>query len=223
MGRLLYCVGRAAFRSLFAAAGGLEWVHEERVPKTGPLIVAPNHLSFADPPAVGSATRRPLCFMAKKQLFVPVLGRVLRMVWAFPVDRGSADLAAIRKAQALLRAGEAVLVFPEGTRGDGKSLGEPNQGVALLAKLASAPVIPVAVVGSDRFLPRGAKVPKRARISVVWGEPFTYESVAQGLDEREARRLFALSLMRRIRDLAGERGLVLDIPWATPEPASTAE
>jgi 1-acyl-sn-glycerol-3-phosphate acyltransferase len=194
-------------------------VHEERVPKTGSLIVAPNHLSFADPPAVGSATHRPLCFMAKKQLFVPVVGRVLKMVWAFPVDRGSADLAAIRKAQALLRAGEAVLVFPEGTRGNGRSLGEPNQGVALLAKLASAPVIPVAVVGSDRFLPRGAKLPRRAKISIVWGEPFTYASVAEGLDEKEARRRFALTLMERIRDLAAERGLVLDIPWANLHPA----
>ncbi|MEP0765431.1 MAG: 1-acyl-sn-glycerol-3-phosphate acyltransferase [Fimbriimonadia bacterium] len=219
MGRVLYCIGRSAFRGLFAAAGGLEWVHEERVPKTGSLIVAPNHLSFADPPAVGSATHRPLCFMAKKQLFVPVVGRVLKMVWAFPVDRGSADLAAIRKAQALLRAGEAVLVFPEGTRGNGRSLGEPNQGVALLAKLASAPVIPVAVVGSDRFLPRGAKLPRRAKISIVWGEPFTYASVAEGLDEKEARRRFALTLMERIRDLAAERGLVLDIPWANLHPA----
>jgi len=219
VGRVLYCIGRSAFRGLFAAAGGLEWVHEERVPKTGSLIVAPNHLSFADPPAVGSATHRPLCFMAKKQLFVPVVGRVLKMVWAFPVDRGSADLAAIRKAQALLRAGEAVLVFPEGTRGNGRSLGEPNQGVALLAKLASAPVIPVAVVGSDRFLPRGAKLPRRAKISIVWGEPFTYASVAEGLDEKEARRRFALTLMERIRDLAAERGLVLDIPWANLHPA----
>ncbi len=219
MGRVLYCIGRSAFRGLFAAAGGLEWVHEERVPKMGSLIVAPNHLSFADPPAVGSATHRPLCFMAKKQLFVPVVGRVLKMVGAFPVDRGSADLAAIRKAQALLRAGEAVLVFPEGTRGDGRSLGEPNQGVALLAKLASAPVIPVAVVGSDRFLPKGAKLPRRAKISIVWGEPFTYASVAEGLDEKEARRRFALTLMERIRDLAAERGLVLDIPWANLHPA----
>ncbi|GMV35878.1 MAG: 1-acyl-sn-glycerol-3-phosphate acyltransferase [Fimbriimonadales bacterium] len=223
MGRLLYCVGRAAFRGLFAAAGGLEWVHEERVPESGPLIVAPNHLSFADPPAVGSATHRPLCFMAKKQLFVPVVGRVLRMVGAFPVDRGSADLAAIRKAQSLLRAGEAVLVFPEGTRGDGKSLGEPNQGVALLAKLTSAPVIPVAVVGSDRFLPRGAKLPRRAKISVVWGEPFTYASVAEGLEEKEARRRFALTLMERIRDLAAERGLVLHIPWAIARPSAVEQ
>jgi 1-acyl-sn-glycerol-3-phosphate acyltransferase len=218
-----YKFGRSTFRGICALYGGLEWVHEERVPKTGPLIVAPNHVSFADPHAVGSATTRVLRFMAKKELFAPVLRNILLAWGAFPVDRGGTDLSAIRLTLDLLGQGEAVLVFPEGTRGDGKTLQMPNQGVAMLAKRSGAPVIPVGVVGTAKFLPRGAKMLHRSKMSIIWGEPFTYAEVAGGLTDKEARDRFACELMTRIRDLIGERGPAPAMPreFTTPRERPT--
>lgn len=219
----LYKFGRFLFRVFYGAMGGLEWVHEERVPRTGGLIVAPNHVSFADPPITGSATRRPLYFMAKKELFsLPLVGCILKKVGAFPVDRGTVDTVSIRSALQLLADGEAVLVFPEGTRGNGKSLGEPNQGVAMLAKRSGALVVPVGIVGTDVLFPKGAKRLRRAKMAVIWGEPFTYREVVGEAPDKEGRDRFARELMSRIQRLIGERGASPELPW-TAEAAEPAD
>lgn len=209
----LYAFGRAMFRFFYWAMGGLEWVHEERVPKTGGLIVAPNHVSFADPPATGSATSRPVYFMAKAEMFrKPLFAFILRKVGAFPVERGTVDTNAIRQALGLLSEGRAVMIFPEGTRGDGKTLGEPSQGVALLAKRSGAAVTPVGIVGTEVLFPKGAKRLRRSRLSIIWGEPFTYEEVCDGMSDKEGRDHFGEELMRRIQALIAERGAAPSLP-----------
>jgi 1-acyl-sn-glycerol-3-phosphate acyltransferase len=222
MAHAIYKAGHALVPVLFRALGGYEKVHQERVPRVGPLIVAPNHLSFADPPLVGCATRRRLRYMAKRELFLPLgIGWLLRALGAFPVSRGAVDIRAMRRALELLREGEAVLVFPEGGRGDGKTLRMPEQGVSLLAKRSGAPVIPVGIVGSDRVLPRGAKFFHRGKTSVIWGEPFGYEDATRGLAEREARAHFARELISRVWALIAERAEPPTLPWEA-EAASTS-
>jgi 1-acyl-sn-glycerol-3-phosphate acyltransferase len=144
--------------------------------------------------------------MAKAELFKPpVFGPLIRRIGAFPVHRGVADTEAVKHTLALLADGEAVLVFPEGGRGDGKTLGEPNKGVTLLAMKSGAPVLPVGVAGSHRWLPQGAKFPRRVRLTVAFGEPFTFAYIQRG-HGTDARNAFGPIIMEKIAVLVREGG-----------------
>lgn len=172
----------------------------------GAVIVAANHASFADPPVVAISTNRRLNFMAKAELFKPpFFGPLIRRIGAFPVQRDVADTAAVKHTLALLADGEAVLVFPEGGRGDGKVLGEANKGVTLLAMKSGARVQPVGIAGSHLWLPQGAKFPRRVRLTVSYGEPFTFADV-QASHGKEAREAFGSILMEKIAELVREGG-----------------
>jgi 1-acyl-sn-glycerol-3-phosphate acyltransferase len=163
-----WCVLRGFFRLRAIGVGN--------VPRAGGLMLAANHVSVFDPPVIGAAAPRPLHFMAKAELFrIPLLGRFVRRLHAYPVEREGADATALRHALLLLRRGEALLVFPEGTRGtEGGPLGRGRAGAGMLAALAEVPVIPVYVEGTGRVLPRGATRPRRAPITVRYGHPLTF-------------------------------------------------
>lgn len=208
-GSLWYRIVLWAARMAFRALGGYEVVGLERVPLQGPLLVTPNHLSFLDPPLTAVALRRALRFMAKDSLFkVPGFGWLIRSVGAFPVRKGSADTEAIRRAIELLKEGHAVLVFPEGTRGDGTHLGPISPGIAILAKRSGAPVLPVRLIGTERSLPRGAKWPKRTRFRVLIGTPIFYADVAPDEPESVRREAFVVGLSNAIAQL-GETELAM--------------
>jgi 1-acyl-sn-glycerol-3-phosphate acyltransferase len=146
-------------------------------------------------------------FMAKEELFRnKLIGGLLRSVGAFPVKRGEGDTESVRHTIDLLESGEAVLIFPEGTRGDGVTMGPLNKGVGLIAKRTGVPIVPVGVVGTHVALPRGAKKLKRHPITLVYGTPFTYAEVSVGLSDREARTRFAEVLSERIRAACAAAG-----------------
>lgn len=208
-------------KGAFWLLGGVRGVHKERMPRSGPVIVAPIHVSHFDPPAVACGCPRPLRFMAKEELFRGLFGKLIASVGAFPVKRGENDTESIRLALSLLEKGEAVLIFPEGTRGDGVHLQPLNKGVALLAKRAGALVIPVAIVGTHIALPRGQSKPRRAKIRIYWGMPATYSELAAGPDGKESRDQFAAELSRRLVALCHEAGLPLEI--RNPNPAEPIE
>jgi 1-acyl-sn-glycerol-3-phosphate acyltransferase len=150
----------------------------ENVPRCGPLIVAPNHISYLDPPVAGSALDRQLYFMAKVELFAhPFLGWLIRQYGAFPVQRGVADRAAMRHAERLLRAGHAVLVFPDGTRSPDGRLTAGELGIALLALRTGAPVLPIGVDGTDRVMPRGTLLMRPARVRIRIGPPISFDDL----------------------------------------------
>lgn len=199
-------------KGAFLFFGGVRGIHKERVPKMGPLIVAPIHVSHFDPPAVACGCPRVLRFMAKEELFKGFLGWLIRSVGAFPVRRGESDTESIRLTISFLEKGEAVLVFPEGTRGDAVHLQPLNKGVALLAKRTGALVIPVGVVGTHLALPRGRSKPRRAKMKIIWGNPATYSELAMGPDGKETRDHFAAELSRRMVALCAEHGFVLSLP-----------
>lgn len=137
----------------------------ENIPAGGGFLVASNHVSYIDPPLVGSAVKRPLFFMAKQELFdVPVLGFILRNANVFPVRRGSQDMSAIRYTLNVLKSGKGVLVFPEGTRSKDGNFGEARAGSGMIACYAQVPVVPVRVFNSYN-----ASV--FTRIEVVFGKP----------------------------------------------------
>jgi len=195
-----------------AITGGLESIGRENIPKTGAVIVAPVHLSHLDPPATGCAMpHRRLRFMAKEELFKGIFGKIIASLGAFPVHRGEGDTEAIRKSIAMLEDGEALLVHPEGTRGDGVRMNPINKGVAMLAKRTGAPVVPVGIVGSHIAMPKGKKG-RRHRIKVIFGKPFTYAEVATGANDKEAKNAFTDVLAERIRALCADHGLPLGPP-----------
>jgi 1-acyl-sn-glycerol-3-phosphate acyltransferase len=147
----------------------------EHVPPTGAVLLAANHESLLDPPLIGAAFPRELHYMAKAELFrVPLLGPLIRRLNAHPVERAGSDAAALRLALRILQGGQAILVFPEGTRGTGGRLRPGRPGAGMLAALAGVPVVPVYVDGSGRALPRGATVPRPQRVTVHFGAPLRF-------------------------------------------------
>lgn len=154
---------------------GLRVTGRGSVPRSGPFILASNHVSFLDPPAVGVACPRRVRFLARADLYQhPAMRAFLRGVEAIPVARGEADLEALRRALVALRAGEGVGIFPEGGRQFSGALGEAKRGVGLLAHGAKAPIIPVLVRGSFAALPPGSNRPHRSKIRVAFGAPIHY-------------------------------------------------
>lgn len=197
---------------MFPLLGGIRVRSEERVPMEGALIVAPNHASFLDPPVIAVSLRRAVTFMAKEELFrPPVFGPLIRSLGAFPVRRGGGDVEAIKTALRVLREGRAILMFPEGRRGDGSTMLPLTGGVAGLAQRTGAHVVPAAICGSERVLPAGRTLPRPHRIRVVYGEPFTFADVVADPKADDARAVFNHALAERIRALAASVGYGLRV------------
>jgi 1-acyl-sn-glycerol-3-phosphate acyltransferase len=165
----------------------------ELVPRSGPLIVACNHVSYLDPPALGCAMPRPVTYMAKHELFrIPLLGAVITGLNAFPVDRSRGDVGAIKRSVEKLRGGAAIGIFPEGTR-NASGVAPAQYGVALLASLSGAPVVPAYVDGT-------ADARRLARITVTFGAPIEFRS---GKARREDLAKWTDEIMARIFALKG--------------------
>lgn len=176
----------------------------EHVPAAGPVLLVANHSSLLDPALVGGAAPRRLCFMAKAELFrVPLFGRLIRALNARPVRREGASAQALREALDALRSGQALLVFPEGTRGDEGDIRPAKPGAGMLAVMSGATVVPVYVSGSGRALPRGRLVPRPAKVVVRFGPALSF-AVAPD-DARRARyREVAEEMMRAVARLRDE-------------------
>ena len=206
----IYRLATGLFRRLyFPTHGGLEVLHPGRVPVAGGLLVVSNHISHLDSPAMAVAFRgRRLRAMAKEELWKnPLFGRIIEGIGAFPVKRGEADAEGVRRCLELLADGEAVIVFAEGTRGDGRAMLPLEPGIALLAKRSGVPVLPVGVCGTQCVMPSGGGKGRRQRVTVVAGEPFRYDEVAG--KGRDGRARFLEELRGRILALTAEGGVPL--------------
>lgn len=174
----------------------------DNVPETGPVVLCSNHTSWWDPPLIACVIKRPVHFMAKKELFQnQFVAKVLYRVNAFPVNRSRADVGAIKQALRVLNDGNVLGVFPEGTRA--KSSNGPSEmhaGAALLSLKADAPVVPVAIRGDYGF---------RSKVLVSVGEPFGLEAGNGRLsrDVQEGTKVIA----QAISDL-----------WNAPDPEEVA-
>lgn len=186
-----------------------------KVPRTGPLIIASNHASSADPVLIGAFLNqqmgRPLNWLGKRELLdFPLTGWLGRMGGIHPVDRDAADLEAFRSAMRVLDAGQILAVFPEGTRSRDGGLQQVREGVGMLALRSGAPVLPVAVIDSDLMWPRGRLLPRFGkRVTVRYGTPFLVvdELTAQGtpLKGRQATEAATRLVMTRIAALLPPR------------------
>jgi len=146
----------------------------ENVPRHGPLVVCANHFATLDPPMVPAYLPRADTWnMAKSEYFrKPLMRWIFTRYHAFPVVRHSADRAALRRAFDLLKAGEVLIIYPEGTRIESGELATPEPGAGFIAQKAGCPVLPVALTGTRECLPKGARWPRRVPVTLRFGKPF---------------------------------------------------
>lgn len=184
----------------------------ERIPKRGPVIIAANHLSAVDTAVIALFSPRQVAFLGKEEYFTGggVKGRLmanfLSALGFVPVDRGNAHaaLAALTAARKVLDSGGAFGIYPEGTRSLDGNLHRGHTGVAQLALVTGAPVVPVALTGTERVLPIGKRIPRRAKLTVRFGEPLSFVRYA-GLESSPAvRRAVTDEVMYAILELSDQ-------------------
>jgi 1-acyl-sn-glycerol-3-phosphate acyltransferase len=173
---VIYAFLRALMRTMVKVylVGLFDMVGMENVPRTGPLLICPNHSGTLDPPMVPAfLPRGDTWSMAKSEYFKSAPSRFIFSAYhAFPVVRHTADRAAVRWSLDLLKAGHALVIYPEGTRVESGVLAQPEPGAGFLAQKAACPVLPVALTGTRECLPKGAHWPRRTRVTLTFGKPF---------------------------------------------------
>ena len=168
MPMILWRLIRVVVRIIFAIIFDVHTVGRQNVPETGPLIIASNHLSWADVPLIPAFLKRRVVYMAKEETFKAKGGWLVRFLGAFPVKRGEADRQSLRTAEEQLKAGRILVIFPEGTRSKIHTLGQAHAGMGMIALRSGAPVLPVAIYGSEHSFKKF-----RPRITIIYGEPMS--------------------------------------------------
>jgi 1-acyl-sn-glycerol-3-phosphate acyltransferase len=172
----LFWAARLLLGMAIRAYFSLERTGRRNIPKNGPVILAANHRSFLDPFIVGCCVRRPVYFVAKRELFDKRWqGWLLNGLGAFPIKRGESDEESMATARGVLERGGALVIFPEGTRIREGGLGRPKRGVGRLALETGAPVVPIALMGTDRAR-RGLKI-RPVWVRVRCGRPLRFPRV----------------------------------------------
>lgn len=192
MNALLYDLAKYTFWGVFGTVWRMRVFGTENVPRNGPVIVASNHVSYFDPPLLGTASPRRIEYMAKEELFrIPLLGPAIRAVGAYPVDRRGSAASAIKRSVEVLRRGGAIGIFPEGGRNLHGSA-EARAGVALLASLGKAPVVPARLLGTSAAT-------RLKPFRVYFGKPLYLP--AERKASREEMANFTDAVMQAIRSL----------------------
>lgn len=171
----------------------------------GGLIIASNHVSFVDPPLIGSAFREPIYYFARKTLFDhPVANFILTRVNALPVDQSRPEISILKRIIQLLKSEEKVLIFPEGERSwDGKLNMEGQPGIGMIVSKSKVPVLPIRLFGADKILPRGEKKIRRHPVTLVVGKPIDFSSILEDstLGSKDKYKKIADEIMQAIASL----------------------
>jgi 1-acyl-sn-glycerol-3-phosphate acyltransferase len=175
---LSYRLGWLGFRVMYRFYFRWHVFNAERVPLTGPVILACNHASFLDPPLVGSGLRRGINYLARESLFrFPGMGALLRSWQVVPVDRDGGGAAGLKAILDRLLAGGAIILFPEGTRTFDGQLQPARSGIGLTVIKSTAPVVPVRTFGTFEAYGRHVKIPKPISVAVKYGQPMRFEKL----------------------------------------------
>ncbi|MCA0754438.1 1-acyl-sn-glycerol-3-phosphate acyltransferase [Paenibacillus sp. N4] len=189
---MLYLIFRFLLRILYTLLFRIEARGVENIPAEGPVILASNHISNFDPPTVGIKIKRKVHFMAKEELFkIPVFGPLIDAFGAFPVKRGGVSKEAIKSAISLLKEGNVLGIFPEGSRNN--QSGMAKKGAAMIAVRSGAAIVPVAIIG--KYRPFGKMI-------VCYGKPLDITAI---IEESSPDMLDQVTdaIMTRIREIAG--------------------
>lgn len=162
---------RAFARGVFFLLLNVKINGHQNVPKTGPYIIAANHLSWTDIPLVPAYLSSQVIYIAKEELFQGKMGWLVRFLGAIPVKRGEADRQLLRASDDLLKRGRILVIFPEGHRSKTRQMIPANAGVGMIALRAGVPVVPVAVCGSEHALKKF-----RPRVTITYGEPMILQA-----------------------------------------------
>lgn len=174
----------------------------EHFPKKGGFILASNHISYSDPPIVGSCAPRVVHFLAKKELFNSAwFSYLLKSSNAHPLSRGTGDLATMRLAINIINQGDGIVLFPEGTRSRNGQLGKGKPGIGMMARRGNCPIIPCYAIGQQEFI---KCLTFRGKMYVHFGEAITPEWMATLPAGKEGARLIADETMARIARLKEE-------------------
>jgi len=175
---LSYRIAWLGFRAVYATYFRWRVFNPERVPRTGPVILAANHASFIDPPLVGSGLTRDINYLARESLFrFPVVGAILRSWNAVPVDRDGGGAKGLKIILGRLLAGGGIILFPEGTRTKDGNLQPARSGIGLTVIKSAAPVVPVRVFGTFAAYGRNHKFPRPKKVAVKYGAPMNFEKL----------------------------------------------
>lgn len=177
----LYPLVFVLLRLLMRVLGRIHSSGEENIPVSGGVLLCPNHISDSDPQAIFVTTPRRAWFVGKSELFeIPVLGWFFAHFQGFPIKRDSADRAALRRIEALLRAGQPVTLFPEGRLSEGGTLQRVQPGAALLALRAGVPIVPVGIENTNGVVPYGELWPRFSMhpVQVTYGPPIFPQTYA---------------------------------------------
>ena len=198
---IVYRIVHFITRTFFKLYGQWELIEYDNLPKTGPVITASNHISYLDAEMVGAAITRECAFMARHDLWDnKFLAWLLPKLGSFPVNRDKPDRAAIRSAFDALDKGLCLVIFPEGTRSKDGKLQAAEPGVALIVQKSGAPVVPIAVIGSDEMMPVGSKSLKRVKLKLIFGKPIHF-------DPASSREMILLGVMSGIAALQTKAGV----------------
>ena len=173
-------------------------LHREYLPESGGAMIVANHVSYLDPAALGAAFRKPIYYLARKTLFKGFLGWLLPRIQVLPVDLGKGDLASMKRILNLLKQGNRVLIFPEGTRSPDGTLQPAEAGIGFLIAKGEVPVVPVRIFGAFECWERGSKWPHPGRITIVAGPPVDFSSLPAELSGRERYQACADLVMQAL-------------------------
>jgi 1-acyl-sn-glycerol-3-phosphate acyltransferase len=188
----------------------------DNIPRTGPVIMMINHVAFLDPVILTGMMPRPMVSMAKIEAYEDkIIGPLLRSFDSIPVNRGAADLSALRRVLDALEAGLAVLIAPEGHRSETGGLGEAHEGIAFVAYRAKVPIVPVGISGTPEFKHRYWKM-QQTRVTYRFGQPFYLEPNGERVTTEMLKQMTDEAMYQLAALLPPEqRGLYEDLDKAT--------
>ncbi len=208
---LTYAIARIVFIPLVALYFCLGGRGRPGVPRRGGLIIVANHTSYLDPVLLAANAPRPLHFLARESLFRrPLFGWLIRRLHAIPLAQDRPNRAALERALKTVRAGGALVIFPEGTRSRDGRLGPAQSGVGHLALRAGVPIIAAHIDGAHQAMPRGCEFPRPRRVRIRWGTPHTVDQwlgATSETGERKERKSVRIvsALMKELACLGGQQ------------------